>query len=146
MYQHRLPLPADIAADLQARGARRVLGTMNGEAFDLALHTSKDEGFICLGISRGRMRTMKLTPGDLVEVELSMDLDPDHVDPGPELSAAFASNGSAREAWDGLTPGRKRHVAWTVTSAKREATRQSRAQETARKLADGTHPVIRQRS
>ena len=145
MYQHRLPLPPSVADDLKQRGARRVLGTMNGEPFDLALHASKQEGFVFLGVSKGRMRSMNVTVGDLVEVELSMDTNPDHVEPGAELEAAMEANAEARDAWDALTAGRKRNVAWTVSSAKREQTRLSRAAETARQLADGTHPVLKKR-
>ena len=80
-----------VADDLKQRGARRVLGTMNGEPFDLALHASKQDGFLFLGVSQGRMRAMKVAAGDLVEVELSMDTDPDHVEPGAELEAAMTA-------------------------------------------------------
>ncbi|MEM1055813.1 MAG: YdeI/OmpD-associated family protein [Bacteroidota bacterium] len=138
MTPHKLPLPDDIAETLRASGTRRVLGTMNGEPFDLALHRSKTDGFVFLGMSKGRMRTLGLSQGDLVEVELSADPDPDHVEPPTELAVALAGDEAAREAWDALRPGLKRNVAWTVASAKREATRVSRAEEAVRKLREGT--------
>ena len=145
MYHHRLLLPDEVADDLHQRSTRRVIGTMNGDRFDLALHKSKDEGITFLGMSRGRLRALKVGAGDLIEVELSADPDPDHVEPGPELAAALDTYDDAREAWARLTPGRRRSVAWTVNSAKRESTRQSRAAETARRLADGTHPALHPR-
>ncbi|MEM6328606.1 MAG: YdeI/OmpD-associated family protein, partial [Bacteroidota bacterium] len=138
MYQHRLPLPEDIADDFRERNTRRVLGTLNGEPFDLALHRSKQDGFLFIGVSKGRMRSLGVAPGDLVEVEMSADPDPNHVEPGAELGAALDADAEAREAWDALSPGLKRSVAWQVRSAKREATRLSRAQEAAKRLAEGT--------
>lgn len=137
MTPHKLPLPDDVAESLRLSGARRVFGTFNGEPFDLALHQSKADGFTFLGMSRGRMRSLGLAPGDLVEVELSVDPDPDHVEPPAELAAALAADEGAREGWDALRPGLKRSVAWTVGSAKREATRRARAEEAARKLRAG---------
>lgn len=145
MSPNKVPFPEDVTADLRARGARRVIGTINGEPFDLGLHVSKSAGHTFIAMGRGRMRSLNVEPGDLVEVEVSADPEPDNPDPGPELTAALDANEEAREVWDGFSPGMKRSVAWHVKSAKREATRRSRAEETARKLADGTHPALRGR-
>ena len=73
------------------------------------------------------MSDLELAAGDLVEVALSADPDPDHVDLGDELAAALAADADAREVWESMTPGTRRALAYTVTSARRVGTREDRA-------------------
>ena len=145
MTPHKLPLPDAVADDLLRASTRRLVGTLNGAPFRQALHRSKADGFYFLALSKRRMTELALSQGDLVEVELSIDPEPDRVDLGAELQAALDGDDAARDVWDGLTTGAKRNIAYTVTSAKREATRQSRAEDTVRRLRDGTHELLRRR-
>lgn len=144
MTPHKLALPAEIGDPLRERRVRRVVGTLNGRPFRLALHRSRD-GFSFLALSRARMAELAVAAGDLVEVALSPDPDPDHVDLGDELAAALDASADAAAVWEGLTPGTRRALAYTVTSAKRPGTRQDRAQTVVRKLCDGTHDTLRRR-
>lgn len=144
MTPHKLALPVEVAGPLREAGVRRLIGTLNGEPFRLAFHRSRD-GFSFLALSRDRMRMLGLEAGALVEVALSADPDPDRVDLGDELAAALAGAPDAREVWDGLSPGARRALAHTVTSAKRPATRESRAADLVARLREGTWESLRRR-
>lgn len=145
MTPHKLPLPDAVAEALAEAPTRRMIGTLNGEPFRQALHRSKADGFYFLALSKRTMRALDLAQGDLVGVEMSVDPEPDRVDLGDELAAALSEDAEAREVWDSLTTGAKRNVAYTVTSAKRASTRESRAAEVVRRLRDGTHDALRRR-
>lgn len=145
MTPHKLPLPESVAEALADAPTRRMMGTMNGQPFRQALHSSKTDGFQFLALSKGRMKALKLEQGDLVEVELSADPEPDRVDLGAELGAALNADAEARAVWEALTPGLQRGIAYTVTSAKRPETRASRAVETVRRLRVGTHERLKRR-
>lgn len=145
MTPHKLPLPDSVAEELRQAPTKRMVGTMNGEPFRQALHRSNADGFYFLALSKGRMKGLGLEQGALVEVEMSVDPDPDHVDVGDELKAALDANPEAREVWESLTPGLRRGIAFPVTSAKRPETRASRAAETIRKLREGTHERLKRR-
>ena len=144
MTPHKLPLPDEVAGPLRQSKTRRIVGTINGAPFRLALHRSGD-GFSFIALSRARLADLELHAGDIAEVALSADPDPDHVDLGDELAAALAADPGAQDVWSTLTPGTRRALAHTVTSAKRPATRQDRAETLARKLRDGTHDSLRRR-
>lgn len=141
---HKVPLPAEIAAPLREAKTRRIIGTLNGEPFRLALHRDRS-GFWFLALGKGRMKALGLETGALVEVALSADPDPDHVELGAELAAALEASPEARAAWDTLTPGKRRNLAFTVNHAKRSSTREGYAADLVRALADGTHPAVRGR-
>ncbi|WP_412062636.1 YdeI/OmpD-associated family protein [Rubrivirga sp. IMCC45206] len=143
MTPHKLPLPDSVAEPLREAKVRRLVGTIADAPFRLALHRHGDLSFIAL--SRDRMKTLGLTAGDLVGVELSADPDPDQVEPGAELAAALADDAQARATWDDITPGMRRALAHRVTSAKRETTRRDRATEVAARLRDGTHETLKRR-
>ena len=144
MTPHKLALPDEVAGPLRAAKVRRIVGTLNGAPFRLGLHRTKD-GLSFIAMSRARMSDLALAAGDLVEVEMSADPDPDHVDLGDELDAALAADPGARGVWEALTPGTRRALAHTVTSARRAATRQGRADTLVRRLRDGTHDALRRR-
>ncbi len=145
MTPHKLPLPESVSEALQGAPTRRMIGTMNGEPFRQSLHTSTRDGFRFLALSKGRMKALGLEQGALVEVELSADPDPDHVEVGTELGDALAADAEACAVWDALTPGLRRGIAFTVTSAKRAETRASRAEDTVRRLREGTHERLKRR-
>ena len=144
MTPHKLPLPDEIADPLREAKTRRLVGTLAGEPFRLAMHRSRD-GFSFLALSRARMKDLGLAAGDLVPVALSADPEPDRVDLGHELVEALGAAPDARAVWDTLTPGMQRALAYTVTSAKRKSTREGRAEDVVRRLRDGTHESLKRR-
>ena len=55
----------------------------------------------------------------------------------PDLKKALAANKKAREYFNRLAPSHQSRYVWWITSAKREATRQKRIEETVRLAAAG---------
>jgi len=63
--------------------------------------------------------------------------DQNAVDVPSELERALAANATAKQAWDELTPGKKRGYAYRVSSAKRMETRENRVDEVIDWVVDG---------
>ncbi|GAB5534976.1 MAG: hypothetical protein Rubg2KO_12250 [Rubricoccaceae bacterium] len=142
--QHYLPLPSDVDDVLRAEKVRRVIATLNGRTVRRGIQSRKASGRH-LALSRDLMRQLEVAYGDLVEIELRADPDPDHVDLG-ELAAALEADPEAKARFDTFTPGKQRSVAHYVTSAKRPATRESRAAELAHKIRTHTLHADKQRN
>lgn len=136
-----VPVPDSIAQDLDAANVRRVVGTMEGPRgtveFNLALLGRRGERRY-LTVSRDKMRTLGVDDGETVGIELRPDPNPDDVPVPAELAAALAADAYASERFFGMTPGRRRGLVHYVASAKRDDTRQSRAEDLVRKLATHT--------
>lgn len=73
--------------------------------------------------------------GDIVEMRFKI-ADQDHVDVPEQLLATIRRSETSVEAWDGITPGKKRMLAQHVSSAKTEPTRQKRIAEAIDALID----------
>jgi uncharacterized protein YdhG (YjbR/CyaY superfamily) len=69
-------------------------------------------------------------PGDTVEVELHLDLEPRPVELHPDLAAALAAAPSAEAAFGRLSPSAQRDYAAWVADAKKDATRAARVEAT----------------
>ncbi len=65
-----------------------------------------------------------ITPGEVFEARLRL-ADPDQVDVPQDVMNALRSAGHL-DAWEGLTPGKKRGLLHTVETAKRAETRTNR--------------------
>lgn len=124
--KHFIPIPDAVARSLDAAGAVRLAGTLDDRTFRRAMHRRPD-GSRCLKFGQAWLREAGLFDGAEVHVTLGPDPDPDHVDLPDELAAALQADPEATAAWQSLTPGRQRTLAYGVTRAKRPATRQRRA-------------------
>jgi len=141
---HYLPLPDDVDEALRFEGARRVVATLNGLTVRRGIQSRTASGRH-LALSRDLMRQLDVAYGDLVEVEMRADADPDHVELG-ELAAALAADPEAQARFDTFTPGKQRSLAHHVTSAKRTDTREARAADLARKIRTHTLHADKQRN
>jgi hypothetical protein len=134
---HYLPLPAEVAEALEAEGVRVLVATLNGRPFRRAVQGRRDgERFLLVG--QAMLREIRAGYGDLVEVALRPDPDPERVALGEELEAALEQDEEAAARFYAMTPGRQRSLAYYVTSAKRVETRIKRAVELAHKLRTRT--------
>ena len=84
------------------------------------------------------LRTAGALPGDMVVVELWPDPDPEHVELPEELTEVLAQDEAAARLFHALTAGRRRSLAYHVSSAKRPETRIRRSLELAKRLRNGT--------
>lgn len=135
---HYLPVPLEVVAALQADGTRRLVGTLNGHPFNLAIHGRKDGGEPFLLMSRGTMRDIKARLGDVVRVVCHPDPAPTTIELGEELTEVLEQEPEAAARFHALTPGRRRSLAHYVLSAKAVDTRIRRALELAHKLKTNT--------
>lgn len=137
MKQHYAPIPTDLANDYLARGIRRIIVTMNGLDVRRAIQSSKDgDRFILLGIPL--LREIRVGFGDMIEITMRPDPEPDLVDLGEEFTAVLELDDEAANLFYAMTPGRQRSLAMYVTSAKRTETRIARALDLANKIRTRT--------
>ena len=68
-----------------------------------------------------------LAVGDTAEVRFNID-DQEFVELPPELETLLASDRKVSDAWNGLTPGKKRFYCHQIASAKHQSTRDRRLQ------------------
>jgi hypothetical protein len=137
LINHCLPVPDDAAAELLAGGSRRVLATLNGVTFRRAI-IGRADGSHMLVVGEPLLREIGVRLGDMVEVRLEADPDPDRVDLCEEFLAVLEQDPEAAARFDGMTPGMQRSLALYVNTAKREETRIRRSLELARKLRTRT--------
>ena len=124
--KHFVPVPESVARALEAHGATRLIGSLDGRAFRRVLHRRPDGGR-CLKFGNGWLKDAGLGDGDEVRVTLAPDPDPDAVDVPAELAEALDVDAEAALAWAALTPGKQRTMAYAVARAKRPQTRHRRA-------------------
>lgn len=117
-----LRLPADV---LQALGApKRVEGELNEHPVNLAVTRAPVLTDPFLWTGKDLLKRIGVAPGDLFEARLRA-ADPNHVETPSDVLRAIRSGGVS-EAWDGLTPGKKRGCLHTIETAKRAETRSKR--------------------
>jgi bifunctional DNA-binding transcriptional regulator/antitoxin component of YhaV-PrlF toxin-antitoxin module len=129
-----LVVPVDVR---EAFGEARppVRGTVNGTPFRgrLAVYG----GQTVLGLRREIREAAGIDVGDEVEVELERDDAPREVVVPAELEAVLAGDPQLRERYDALAFTHRREYAEWVGEAKRQTTRDARAQKAAQMLRDG---------
>lgn len=120
-YRHAcVYLPDALARELlTGRSRLRVRGELNELPFAGAWQPSQGRHYLLL--SRTTCRAGGFAIGDRLEVRFRLD-DPEAVTVPPDLERALAGNRPARQAWEALTPGRRRGLAHLVASAKTPAT------------------------
>ena len=121
--KHYVALPA--AVDAALGDAKRFVGALDDVAWRRTLHRRADGRCLKFGLSW--LKDAGFAAGDLVEVTISVDPDPDRVDLPPELEAAFEAAPDARWAFIQLTPGKQRTLIYPVLRAKKPETKARRA-------------------
>jgi hypothetical protein len=119
-------LPAEIAAQLplDVHPRLRVEGEINDYPFSGAFIPSSHGHHLILGSARRKAMGLKIG----MPVELRFNIaNQDGVDVPEELLGALFADKAAQQAWDALTPGKQRGLAYFIGSAKTEATREKRA-------------------
>lgn len=133
MTWHYIPLPDDIADELEDGSVRRVIVGMNGVEYNRAIQRNRrgERYFIT---SRSMLREVGAVRGDVVIVAIRPDPEPDNPALPDELAEALNQDPEAYERFHEMTPGKRRGLAHYVDSAKRPETRTKRAVDLAYKL------------
>lgn len=124
----------------QAFGTGRVAvrGRVHGVDFQSTL-APRGEGLHRLFIHSRVYRRLGVDCGDLVEIELARDANPEPTLP-EDLARALEADREAREAFDGLSAARRREIVGYLEAAKRPDTRARRVQEMAERLKTDLRP------
>ncbi len=137
MEPHGVPVPDEVSESLREAGIGRLLVRINGYEMRRGLQGSRAFGsHLVVGLSLLKEAGVKL--GDQVSVVIEPDPDPDSIDICDELLIALEQDPDAKKRWDELSPGKRRGIAYHVSSAKREDTRIKRALDMAMKLRTRT--------
>ncbi len=121
-------LPAKIrnSLPLKQNARLRLVGEIGEVPFEGACHPFRGRTFLM--ISRKMMKACGLSVGNTVCVRFAI-ADQDAVHVPIELTHAIEADENAERAWSRLTIGKRRSLAYYVSSAKRTPTRQRRVEE-----------------
>jgi hypothetical protein len=99
-------------------------------------------GVAWVGLRKGQVAEMSLSPGDQVDVLVELDDAPREVEVPDELAAALRADADASAAFGRLSFTHRKEYATWVAEAKRPATRADRAAKTVARLKDTAKPSL----
>ncbi|MEO0987757.1 MAG: YdeI/OmpD-associated family protein [Cyanobacteria bacterium J06639_14] len=129
-------LPPDLQDELPLNKYPRL--RMSGEIGEVPIEGAwqPSKGHWYLMLSRPLMKAGNYSLGDEVDVRFNV-VDQDAVEVPDELALALDRDEAASQAWDQLTPGKRRGLAHRVASAKTAPTRSRRLAEVLNSLKSG---------
>lgn len=137
MNPHGIPIPCEISDPLWEAGLKRLIVKINGYELRRGLQGSKEKGSHIV-VGRDLLTEAGVGTEDKVRVEIAPDPNPEEIEVPDELLLALEQDDPANDRWMSLAPGKKRSIAYHVSSAKREDTRIKRVLDIANKLRTGT--------
>lgn len=127
-------VPPAVTRAVGGQPNQRVLATVNGHVLRRGLLPRAD-GSRYLLLGKMVCQKLGLRVGDALHVTLAPDPYPNQVDLPDELAEGLEAWPEAASAFDRLTPGRQRGIAYRIDSAKRAETRLQRAMHELEELA-----------
>lgn len=118
---------------------KRVIATLNGHAERLGL-LPQEGGGRYLMLRKELCQRLNLEIGQVLDISLAPDPQPDHVDLPDELAEALAAWPAAETAFLAQSGATRRAIARKVAAARLPETRARYAVELAERLARGAHP------
>ena len=131
-----LPIPFDVQEVFGTRGRLAVAGTVNGFAFRNSLMPEGD-GTHSMMFSKELQAGANAKAGDRVKVVLERDQGEREIAPPPELEKALRGNRQAADLFSKLTFSQKKEYVDWISTAKQQATKESRAAKAVDLLASG---------
>lgn len=128
-----LCLPEQLASQPPFAGQARVRVQGEIEEIPFSAAWQSGEGGKFLYIPKRVLKERQLAIGDWVSVRFDID-DPDRVEEPLELTVALAQDKRLQAVWQQLTPGKRRGLAYRISSARQPATRQRRVEELLQQL------------
>ena len=129
-----LPVPDDVVTALSGGKRPAVVVTLGGHTYRTTV-ASMDGRFL-VPLSADNRAAAGVAAGDVVDVDIELDLAPREVSLPPDLEAALTGKEEARAFFDTLAPShRKEWVRW-IEDAKKPETRRTRVERTVQSLID----------
>jgi hypothetical protein len=128
---HAAIVPREVAAGFSSKRPR-VVAQVNGVEYRSRLMVYGGKTY--LGLRKDLLRTLDVSGGDELEIELVEDEEDPVVAEPAELTAALEANPAARAAYDALAFTHRQEYARWIEEAKRPQTREDRVNKTVRRL------------
>lgn len=138
--KHYVPIPDDVGNAIEEAGHKHVEGTLDDHPFRRSLQV-RPNGAYCLKFGMTWLKQHDLPIDSEIIVELFPDPDPDRVDVPDELATALEANPALEHVWEMLAPSKRKTMVYDILRAKRQETRQRRAQ----KVMDELRKIVENR-
>lgn len=127
-----IEVPPHVPAELGGGKNPLVRVTLNGFTYPSKIATMS--GRLLIPVSAEVRAKAGVAGGETHEIELLLDDQPRVIEPPDDLAAALAANPMAKEAWDKLSPSRKKAHVTLIDGAKAVDTRARRIEKTISEL------------
>lgn len=131
-----LRLPPEAAAELLAKGAKRVEGEINDHPVNLALSRAPVVEGVFLWAGQSLLDRVGITPGEMLDIRLR-PAPADQVDTPDDVVAALRA-ADKTALWEALSAGKRRGMLYQVETAKTAPTRAKRIAALIASLTDPT--------
>jgi hypothetical protein len=128
-----IEVPAAVLSELGAGKRPRVRATVDGR-YSFSATVGSMNGLALLSFSKAHRDASGFGAGDQVTVVLEIDDAPELIEVPPELAAALAAHGLT-DAFNGVSPSRRKEYARQVAEAKAAETRTRRVAKVIAELA-----------
>ncbi|MBF9221939.1 YdeI/OmpD-associated family protein [Hymenobacter ruricola] len=139
MPTQTIVVPAEVLVALGGKAAKRVIVSIRGHALRLGLLPLEGGGRYLM-LNKDVCRAVGIELGQWLDIDITPDPNPDHVDLPPELAEALAAWPEAETAFHNYSGAHRRAMARWVDEAKQKETRARRAVTLTERLARGLHP------
>jgi Bacteriocin-protection, YdeI or OmpD-Associated/Domain of unknown function (DUF1905) len=127
-----LEIPPDVVEVLGVGKRPPITVTIHGHSWRTRVAIMR--GRYLIGFSNANRRAAGAVTGDVVEVDVEIDVEPRTVVVPADFARALEADAVARAAFDNLTDGRKREQVRAIEGAKRPETRQRRIEKAVAEL------------
>jgi hypothetical protein len=128
-------VPQEVVEALGKGKRPPVIVTINGYTYRNTVAVYGDE--FLLGVAAEHRVGAKVEAGDLLDVDLELDMAPREVDVPSDFAAALDRDPAAKRTFDGLSYSNKRRFTLSIEEAKSTETRQRRIEKAVSQLHEG---------
>ena len=128
-------VPEDVVAALGSGKRPKVSVTIKGHTYRSSV--AKMGGSYLLGVSSEVRAATGVQPGDELEIELELDVEPREVEVPADVAEALAAVPEAQAFFAGLSYSNQRRLVMAIDAAKTAETRRRRIDRTVEGLRDG---------
>jgi hypothetical protein len=128
-------VPDEVVVSLGGGGRPKVVATVNGYRFRSSIAKMGDSYW--LGVSAERRAAAGVEGGEVLDVDVELDVAPREIEVPDDLRAALDATPAAKAFWETLSFSNQRFHVDQLTAAKTEETRARRLAKSLSLLAEG---------